>query len=513
MMPLTDDGLRTLDSLKVAITAGTTTFEDAARNFSVDRYSASKGGRMGYVVPGRFPWAFEEAAYSIPVGKISDVVNSGMGYHLVRVESRTPAQGEIEAEHILLLTRDMPQSEIEARKAKADSIYKLAKDGADFAELARKFSEDPGSASKGGKLGWFGRGAMVAEFDSAAFALPDGGISKPVKTDFGYHIIHRTAHRGVPALADMRKNIEARIAADERSAMPEEAVMSRLRKAHKAEISQGALDQIRAVIDANDGKCDSTFIERIKIMNPVIASFDGGEISTLDALARTPDTQMSYNPVQAIAGTASLLLDEALIQQEQNRLADENKDFSNLLKEYHDGILLYEVSNRKVWDKASADKEGLEKFFRTNAANYRWDTPKFKSYVIFASSDSTLKAAVAYADSLSTADPTEFVRQMRERFKRDIKIERVVAAKGENPITDHLGFGADRPADSATNKWKFYTAYKGRIIDAPEEAADVRGTVLTDYQSALDKEWLKQLHKKYKVKINNKVFNSLKNSK
>ena len=513
MMPLTDDGLRTLDSLKVAITAGTTTFEDAARNFSVDRYSASKGGRMGYVVPGRFPWAFEEAAYSIPVGKISDVVNSGMGYHLVRVESRTPAQGEIEAEHILLLTRDMPQSEIEARKAKADSIYKLAKDGADFAELARKFSEDPGSASKGGKLGWFGRGAMVAEFDSAAFALPDGGISKPVKTDFGYHIIHRTAHRGVPALADMRKNIEARIAADERSAMPEEAVMSRLRKAHKAEISQGALDQIRAVIDANDGKCDSTFIERIKIMNPVIASFDGGEISTLDALARTPDTQMSYNPVQAIAGTASLLLDEALIQQEQNRLADENKDFSNLLKEYHDGILLYEVSNRKVWDKASADKEGLEKFFRTNAANYRWDTPKFKSYFIFASSDSTLKAAVAYADSLSTADPTEFVRQMRERFKRDIKIERVVAAKGENPITDHLGFGADRPADSATNKWKFYTAYKGRIIDAPEEAADVRGTVLTDYQSALDKEWLKQLHKKYKVKINNKVFNSLKNSK
>ena len=120
---------------------------------------------------------------------------------------------------------------------------------------------------------------------------------------------------------------------------------------------------------------------------------------------------------------------------------------------------------------------------------------------------------MAYADSLSTADPTEFVRQMRERFKRDIKIERVVAAKGENPITDHLGFGADRPADSATNKWKFYTAYKGRIIDAPEEAADVRGTVLTDYQSALDKEWLKQLHKKYKVKINNKVFNSLKNSK
>lgn len=513
MLPLQTENVAKLDSIKSAIAAGSLSFEDAARQFSVDRYSAQQGGLMGYVVPGRFPWAFEEAAYSTPTGSVSDVVNSGMGYHLVRVEKRTPAQGEVEAEHILLLTRGLDDAQAAAKKELADSLYKVAKGGADFADLARRFSEDPGSAQKGGKLGWFGRGAMVAEFDSASFALTDGAISQPVKTSFGWHIIHRTNHRGVPALADVRESIEAKIASDERGALPEKAVIARLRKTYNVEISQGALDQLRAVIDANNGSCDSTVLNRIIQMDPVVATYSGGELHATEAIARVPDIQMPVNPMAAITSATNDLLDDIIIEKEQQRLASENADFRNLLNEYHDGILLYEVSNRKVWDKAANDREGLEKFFRAHASDYKWESPKFKSYVIFAASDSTLNQALVYADSLSTENPTEFVRQMREQFKRDIKIERVVAAKGENAITDYLGFGAERPADGTNSRWKYYAAYKGRIINAPEEAADVRGTALTDYQSALDKEWIKDLHKKYKVKINNKVFNNLKKKK
>jgi len=510
MLPLQLENIAKLDSIKAAIASGTTSFEDAARQYSVDRYSAQQGGLMGYVVPGRFPWAFEEAAYKTAVGAVSDVVNSGMGYHLIRVEKRTPAQGDIEAEHILLMTRGLDESQTAAKKALADSLYKVAKGGADFGDLARRFSEDPGSAQKGGKLGWFGRGAMVAEFDSASFALKDGAISKPVKTTFGWHIIHRTNHRGVPSLADAREGIEAKIASDERAALPENAVKARLRKTNNAVISHGALDQLRAVIDANNGVCDSTVLHRIIQMNPVVATYTGGEIHAVDAIARIPDIQLPVNPMESITAATNDLLDDILIEKEQQRLAAENADFRNLLNEYHDGILLYEVSNRKVWDKAASDREGLEKFFRAHASDYKWQTPKFKSYIIFATNDSTLSAALKYADSLSTEDPTEFVRQMREHFKREIKIERVVAAQGENPITDYLGFGAQRPADSSNSRWKHYAAYKGRVINAPEEAADVRGAALTDYQTALDKEWVKELHKKYKVKVNNKVFKSLK---
>lgn len=509
MLPLQQENIAKLDSIKAAIASGATSFEDAARQYSADRYSAQQGGLMGYVVPGRFPWTFEEAAYQTPAGSISGVVNSGMGYHLIRVEKRTPAQGEVEAEHILLMTRGLDESQAGAKKALADSIYKVAKGGADFGELARRFSEDPGSAQKGGKLGWFGRGAMVAEFDSASFALKDGAISKPVKTAFGWHIIHRTNHRGIPSLDDAREGIEAKIASDERGILPEKAVLARLRKENNAVISQGALDQLRAVIDANNGVCDSTVLSRIVQMNPVVATYNGGEIHATDAIARVPDIQFPVNPMASITAATGDLLDDILVENERQRLATENAEFRNLLNEYHDGILLYEVSNRKVWDKAASDREGLEKFFRAHSADYKWESPKFKSYIIFASNDSTLSAALDFADSLSTDDPTEFVRKMRERFNRDIKIERVVAARGENPITDYLGFGAERPADGTNSRWKYYAAYKGRIINAPEEAADVRGAALTDYQTALDKEWVKELHKKYKVKVNKKVFKNL----
>lgn len=509
MLPLQQENIAKLDSIKAAIASGATSFEDAARQYSADRYSAQQGGLMGYVVPGRFPWTFEEAAYQTPAGSISEVVNSGMGYHLIRVEKRTPAQGEVEAEHILLMTRGLDESQAAAKKALADSIYKVAKGGADFGELARRFSEDPGSAQKGGKLGWFGRGAMVAEFDSASFALKDGAISKPVKTAFGWHIIHRTNHRGIPSLDVAREGIEAKITSDERGILPEKAVIARLRKENNAVISQGALDQLRAVIDANNGVCDSTVLSRIMQMNPVVATYNGGEIHATDAIARVPDIQFPVNPMASITAATGDLLDDILVENERQRLATENAEFRNLLNEYHDGILLYEVSNRKVWDKAASDREGLEKFFRAHSADYKWESPKFKSYIIFASNDSTLSTALDFADSLSTDDPTEFVRKMRERFNRDIKIERVVAARGENPITDYLGFGAERPADGTNSRWKYYAAYKGRIINAPEEAADVRGAALTDYQTALDKEWVKELHKKYKVKVNKKVFKNL----
>ncbi|MDE6527079.1 MAG: hypothetical protein K2L75_07455, partial [Muribaculaceae bacterium] len=183
--------------------------------------------------------------------------------------------------------------------------------------------------------------------------------------------------------------------------------------------------------------------------------------------------------------------------------------YRNLVNEYHDGILLYEVSNQNVWERATKDREGLEAYFKANADKYKWEQPKFRSYIFFAENDSVLDIAAAYADSLSTDDPTAFVQDMRTRFGRDIKIERVIAAKGENAITDYLGFGADRPEESKS-KWKAYRAYKGRVIDAPEEAADVRGAAVTDYQNELDRKWVAGLHKKYKVKLNKKVFNNLK---
>ena len=499
------------DSVLRAIRSGSITYEDAARRYSADKYSAQRGGLMGIVLPDRYPWPFEKASYDTPVGEITPVVNSGYGYHIIRVESRKPASGEVLASHILRLTRGKSPVEKARQREIIDSLYTvLTAGGADFAAVARQYSEDPGSAKNGGSLSWFGRGMMVQPFDSISFALADGAISKPFETNFGYHIIFRQAHRGVAPLNEVRQSILQAMQRDDRANMPAEAKLAEFMTAYKASVDEGGLarafDMVRAA-----GVVDSGFIAANSTSKVVLARYAGNKISFGTVLAAMPENaaQMSADEFEPVLRKAvDTVLKDAVLEQAREDLAENNVEYRNLLKEYRDGNILFEIANRNVWDRAAKDKEGLEAYFKANAAKYAWDKPRFKSTIIFATSDSLLKEAQAYAPALSTLEPAEFNTQMRKKFGRDIKIERVIAAQGENPITDYLAFGGKKP--EAKSKWKHYCAFGGRVVDNPEEAADVRGTVVADYQNELEKNWLESLHKKYKVKVNNKIFNKIK---
>lgn len=516
MLPLDPGSEQRLDSIRSRILAGDITFEDAARKFSIDRSSSERGGMMGYVTPDRFPWPFEDMAYNTPEGSISPVINSGFGYHIIRSEKKRASEGEVNASHILLMTRGLAPEQAAKQKERIDSLYNVLAAGGDFAELATRYSEDPGSAKNGGNLGWFGRGMMVAEFDSTAFALPDGGLSKPFATSFGYHIIKRLDSRRPGALDDAaRKDILQKMQNDARGQMPAQARIAAFLRAHKASIDETAVEKAIDVIRRNDNRYDSTAIAQLKAMDLVAARYDDKTITIAEAMAdirpiRSTSLEAGINQVQSAVANA---LNTAVLDIERAALADNNADYRNLINEYRDGILLYEISNRNVWEKAGKDTEGLDKFFRENYANYKWDQPKFKSYVVFAKNDSILGEAMELASTLPADKPAEFAASMRNKFGHDVKVERVVAAKGENAITDYLGFGAPKPDADAKSRWAVYAAFKGRIIEAPEEASDVRGAAVSDYQAKLEKDWLKQLHKKYKVKVNKKVFDKLKKAR
>ncbi|MDE6158035.1 MAG: peptidylprolyl isomerase, partial [Muribaculaceae bacterium] len=239
-----------LDSIRTAIESGATTFEVEARRHSIDRGSSARGGLMGMVTPDRFPYSFENAAYNTAVGAISPVTDSGMGYHIIRVEKKTPAEGEVEASHILRLTQGRTPEQAAAERRLIDSIYTLVKGGADFAELARKYSEDPGSARMGGSLGWFSRGMMVAEFDSVAFALADGAVSEPFATTFGYHIVKRSAHRGIPSYEEAWPEIKNNFSRDERANLPRQARIAKYIADYKGAVNENAMAEARKAIEA-----------------------------------------------------------------------------------------------------------------------------------------------------------------------------------------------------------------------------------------------------------------------
>lgn len=503
------DPVALLDSISAAIRSGAVTFEDAAKKYSIDTPTATHGGLMGWLPAGRFPWPFEKAAYDTEVGQISPVIDSGYGYHIVKVNETRKSRGQVHAAHILKMTRDLPPELVADKKAAIDSIYNILKGGADFAAVAEAESEDPGSARMGGDLGWFGSGVMVAEFDSVAFATPDGAISDPFKTTFGYHIIKRVAHRDVEPFEEAREKIKAAMMRDGRAEEPRKARLAQLAEKYGKRYLKANFMGLKYRLSS--ASLDSATLAQVAVDNTPIFSVGDRDVTVASAYRALNQSKFPDGAIlaESLLANAETLADDILTDLAIDDLVNDNDDYRNLVNEYRDGILLFEISNRNVWDRAAKDREGLEAFFHNNASRYAWDAPHFKGYVIFAANDSIVGEAVKFADGISADKSEDFVAQMRKQFGKNIKIERVIAAKGENAITDYLAFGGVKP-EAKSSRWASYAAYKGRVIDAPEEAADVRGAVTTDYQSLLERQWLKKLHKSYPVKIDKKVLKSIK---
>ncbi len=494
-----------LDSIRALISAGNADFYDMAKQYSVDPSVKSNGGHIGFITPNIYPEAFENMVYSTPVGEMSPVFKTRFGYHLIRVNGTRKNPGEVKASHILKLTRNLSEEQKAEKRHEIDSLYAVvAAPGANFAEVARRESEDPGSARNGGELPWFGPGRMVPEFEKAAFELAAGQISRPVATAYGYHIIKNEGHRPLAPLDSIRDNLVAMVNRGERAELIQDRSLAPYAKKYPASINAAARDSVRAVV-ARFGKLDSKTAG-------ILSAYDIPAATVGDKSVKLPEIASQMMRLSVSDQEAALEIYDIILKNHIRSLTREiavanlentEPAYRNLMNEYRDGMLLYEISNRKVWDKANKDVEGQQKYFLAHRDNYKWSAPKYKGYVISAITDSLADEAVRYVQENNFA-PDSLVRQLRIRFSNDVKIERALAAKGDNVVIDYVAFGGKRP--DAIGRWSAFRQVSGRIIEQPEEAADVRGAVSVDYQKMLESEWLDELHKKYPVKINKKAL-------
>lgn len=495
-----------LDSLRNVIISGKSTFEEVAEHNSIDASSNKKGGNMGYIVPNRLPYTFEDAAYETPVGQMSEIVETPFGIHLVKPVARHTSRGQILTQHILKLTADVDAARAAVKRAQIDSIHALLVAGADFDDMAARESEDPGSARQGGRLPWFSAGMMVMPFSEAAFSLRDGELSDVVETDFGYHIIKRLDSKPVASKEESIGAIKQALARDQRGQLPRKARLDEFKKRYNLIINRPAMAMVESVIRSNGGY-DSTVIAKLADMPAMLARFDGGDDILLTQVIPTL-SPMNGLPADRAYGIFSdrvnAMIDEAITDRAIADLPTQNAEYGNLLKEYRDGILLFDISDRNVWSRAKEDTAGLDKWFNDHRDRYKWNAPKFKSYIIFATSDSVLSVARGYLAANPAIEGKDLVSELGKVCGRNVRVERVIAAQGENAIVDYLGFDGPRP--TPTGRWVAYEAYRPAILDAPAEVADERGAVTADYQASLEESWLKQLHKKHKVKVNKKVL-------
>lgn len=497
-----------LDSLRTEIINGAD-FGAIADAYSIDQAAKRNHGHMGWMCANRYPYSFEKVAYNLEIGELSPVMETPFGYHIIKLHARRPARGTVLTQHILKLVPQGSSDEVDAKaKAQIDSIYNVLKGGADFSEVAKVESQD-GSARNGGKLPWFGTGEMVPEFEEVAFSIADGAISEPFKTRFGYHIVRRIESKGIKPLEEARAEIINAMSRDERGSMAEDIRLAELKVEHGSVVVESTYKMIKDAIEANNG-LDSTLIDTYRGSVLPIIKVDGNEVALSDVireLARTRLPQNLSRSIETLERCVNNLLDKTTLECEKDCLAEKYPEFRNLTNEYRDGMLLFEISNRNVWDRASKDKEGLEKYFRENQSKYTWSAPKYKGFVIHTTGDS-IRSAVAKFLEENKPMSDSVSKVLRAEFGKDVKIERLVVAKGENAIVDYVAFGGAEP--ELSGKWNGYITYLGHTIAAPEEASDVRSQVTSDYQAYLESVWVDNLRSKYSWEVNKKVLKKVK---
>ena len=419
-----------------AVRYKTDPFDMVAREMSTDPNVQETGGELGWITPFRYVYPLEEAVYNTELGKISKPFRTQYGWHIVLVEEERD-HVEVKASHIMKM---VPADSLnEAKKALIDSIAKIVTPET-FAEVAKAESEDRGSSARGGELGWFGKGQMVKPFEEAAFALKEGEISKPVRSQYGWHLIYKEGERGIQPLDSMRAQIQRQVQRDERA---KEADKSFIRKA-RAEYQLPA--------------------------------------------------EMSDADVKAYA---------------DEHLEEKYPDLKNLVQEYHDGILLFEVSLKEVWDKAAKDTAGLEAYFKAHKANYTWEKMHYKGYLILAKDENTAKVAERIVKS---ADKDSVDNYIARRINNDsiqyVKVQRGLWEQGRNKLVDRFGFKLRYAYEPNPD----YPSVRcvGKKMKAPESWEDEKGKVTTDYQDYLEAEWVKMLREKYPVVVNQEVWAAIK---
>ena len=501
-----------LDSIRREILNGAD-FSEMARQYSQDRTASTNGGNLGFVTVNRFPYAFESAVFTLKEGELSDIIESSVGYHLVQGGKHRPARGTVLAEHIMKSVPKFatPETQKKAKEA-IDSLYNVVKANPEsFEKVAAESSDDKGSARMGGRLPWFGAGDMVPEFDSVAFAIGNGEIGGPIQSQYGWHIVKRIAGRPVIGKEEMAKMLLPRINSpqDERYKLIRAHLTETLERKHKGKFNNAVLEELAAATETNG--IDSVFMAYWRDGNgskKEIYSIAGKGYTIGNVLAglknsNIPDTGVAR---EYISNAARNGYGSALIEAEENWLAQTQPDYRNLLKEYEDGSLLYEVSVEKVWDKASKDEEGLKKYFETHRRDYKWKEPKVKGYLIQALNDSVADLVKARLPQIK-AD--SIVPTIRKEFTPNVTIEKCLVSKGTNPMVDNLMFDGKKVNPSIAN-YTTYFLYDARLLNEPEEVADVKGQVTSDYQNEFQTAWEEELRNRYPVKINEKVLNKAK---
>ena len=466
---------------------------------------------LGYFSAFKMVYEFETAAYNTPKGDISMPFRTQFGYHVVKINDRRKSRGTMTAAHIMVAL-NAKDSLLDAEERIHD-IHKKIKQGESFESLAKQFSDDKSSAKNGGKLSPFKSGQLSSStFEDKAFALTsDNDITTPFKTQYGWHIVKRLRLQPVQTFEDQKSIIEAKVKRDSRSKLISKAMVNELKKRYNISYTPEAKTYFKSILTNAFFSRAWASPESLK-NDEIIFVVNDKSFSYKDFSDHLTSAQREY---MGRSGTFEDIInveydkffEKCILQYREDNLEFENKDFANILKEYRDGLLLFDLMEKEIWNKASKDSAGLEHYYAKHISKYQW---KDRVEVIIGSSAKKAtanKVLQMMKAGLSEADIKDKLNSNKE--------SNVLFTKGIFNTTD-----SKLPPDLKIEKGiyktykhndAFHAIYIKNVLPSGNKTLEeAKGNVINDYQTEIETNWIKDLYNRFEVNVNNSVLKAIK---
>ncbi len=491
-------------------------FEKVAKESSEDPSAKTNEGNIGWFTVFGTIYPFESAAYSLKAGEVGGPVRTEFGYHLIKLNESRTARGQMHVAHLLVRfpEKATPEQQAAAKKT-VDSIYALLTSGKKtFDDAVKTLSDDKATRSKGGELQWFGTGTqtrMIPQFEDASFALKnDGDISKPVMTQYGWHIIKRLERKDVPSFDAAKQDIKKKVERDSRSEEAKNVLIERIKKENSFTETPEAKNTFKSKIDSNilkgSWKADSVAFGHktlFKLAGKNYTEADFAQYIEKNAKRRGDKTKDAL-----VNEYYDGFVNAKCLEYEESMLETKKPEFKNLMKEYKDGILLFELMDRMVWTKAVKDSTGLEAYREKNANKYMWSN-RADAQIFNCSDKKICEEARKMAEKKESPDKIK-EKLNKEGSKSRVSIIEGKYEKGVYDVVDNTGWKIGLTEIKAINDSSYqFVLIKQVVGPEPKSLKEAKGYIVSDYQEYLEKTWLQELRNKYPIKVEDAVFKSL----
>ena len=489
-------------------------FGDLAVQYSEDPSAKENKGSLGYFTAFRMVYPFESAAFNTPKGSVSKPVRSQFGYHIIKVDDVRDNRGEVSVAHIMTAKPSDGNVELLAKaKNTINDLYNKLQQGEEFETLAKQFSEDKASSPKGGLLNTFAAGQLSSEdFENVAFGLKnEGDYSKPFETEFGYHIVKLYKKIPMKSFEEMKPEIENRISKDDRSRLIIKSMNDHLRAKYPFKRNDKLYATVKKAVTNKVYEADYKLPENLKPFEGTLFTIKDKAVTGVEFLNFIKDQQKRASEVKPVEKLVDAqytdFVNSELAAYNDGQLETEYPEFAAIMNEYRDGLLLFDLMEKEIWEKSKTDTIGLQKFYDTHKENYKW-LERYDAVVY----SSTSKDAIAKAKKfLKKKKSTEYIKeQLNTKEVVNVMSKTGVFEKGNDVLPKSLI--AKKGISDVMHEGKyFYVVKLNEVKPAGLKTLDEsRGRVINDYQQFLEEKWADELRKEFTLKVNQDVFAKVK---